>query len=81
MGELWFHRKMVSGTSSPKVLGEEKCLISLVPWKTNAERDLRYLKAIRNYGPESSGYFTGNKKCRFSNDADVSAEIGTVVTI
>lgn len=44
---LWFHRKMVSGTSSLKTLREEECLISSVPWKTNAERDLWYLKAIR----------------------------------
>lgn len=44
---LWFHRKMVSGTSSLKTLREEECLISSVPWKTNAERDLWYLKAVR----------------------------------
>lgn len=80
-GRPWFHRKMVSGTSSLKALREEECLISSVPWKTNAERDLWYLKAIRTYVPASSGYFTGNKKCRFSNDADVSTETGSAVTI
>lgn len=72
---------MVSGTSSLKALREEECLISSVPWKTNAERDLWYLKAIRTYVPASSGYFMGNKKCRFSNDADVSTETGSAVTI